>query len=247
MVYLPGIDGTGLAASRQFPFLVDAFDLHCLSIPGSDRTPFPQLISLIECAQPCSCPCPALNDSCQHSVLFQQPVARTCVNDEPCMASRQVWVIMAKGVCTGAPCADSQLRQKEHAQQGHIYELADRRACRRYLEIVVGQSPPDRPVYLLGESFGGVLALAVAHERPDLVDRVVLANPATSFQRSPWPMLGPLLPRVPKVRLDRRLPCCLPRSAPHCMHDRAPFPAIELKGIGTAPAFRTMLLTQAAP
>jgi pimeloyl-ACP methyl ester carboxylesterase len=44
-----------------------------------------------------------------------------------------------------------------------------------------------------------VLALAVAQERPDLVDRVVLANPATSFQRSPWPMLGPLLPRVPKV------------------------------------------------
>ena len=50
MVYLPGIDGTGLAASRQFPFLVDAFDLHCLSIPSADRTPFPQLISLIQCA-----------------------------------------------------------------------------------------------------------------------------------------------------------------------------------------------------
>jgi hypothetical protein len=56
MVYLPGIDGTGLAASRQFPFLVDAFDLHCLSIPGSDRTPFPQLISLIECEPPYPAP-----------------------------------------------------------------------------------------------------------------------------------------------------------------------------------------------
>lgn len=31
------------------------------------------------------------------------------------------------------------------------------------------QSPPERPVYLLGESFGGVLALAVAEARPDLV------------------------------------------------------------------------------
>ncbi len=52
MVYLPGIDGTGLAASRQFPFLVDAFELHALSIPGSDRTPFEGLIKLIECG-PC--------------------------------------------------------------------------------------------------------------------------------------------------------------------------------------------------
>ena len=33
---------------------------------------------------------------------------------------------------------------------------------RKYLEVVVGGSPPDRPAYLLGESFGGVLALAVA-------------------------------------------------------------------------------------
>lgn len=62
------------------------------------------------------------------------------------------------------------------------------------------QSPPERPVYLLGESFGGVLALAVAEARPDLVDRVVLVNPATSFPRSLWPMLGPFLPQVPKVR-----------------------------------------------
>ena len=61
------------------------------------------------------------------------------------------------------------------------------------------QSPPERPVYLLGESFGGVLALAVAEARPDLVDRVVLVNPATSFSRSLWPALGPFLPRVPKV------------------------------------------------
>ena len=77
------------------------------------------------------------------------------------------------------------------------------------MEIIVGESPPERPVYLLGESFGGVLALAVARERPDLVDRVVLVNPATSFQRSPWPMLGPLLPRVPKVGQAANLGCIL--------------------------------------
>ena len=48
MVYLPGIDGTGLAASRQFPYLADAFDLHALSIPSADRTPFEALVKLTE-------------------------------------------------------------------------------------------------------------------------------------------------------------------------------------------------------
>ena len=68
------------------------------------------------------------------------------------------------------------------------------------MEGEVSKEPPTRPVYLLGESFGGVLALAVAHERPDLADRLVLVNPATSFPRSVWPVLGPLLPSVPTVR-----------------------------------------------
>ena len=60
---------------------------------------------------------------------------------------------------------------------------------------------PDRPVYLLGESFGAVLALAVAHDKPDLVDRLVLVNPATSYEKSIWPRVGPLLAEVPDVRL----------------------------------------------
>ena len=55
---------------------------------------------------------------------------------------------------------------------------------------------PTRPVYLLGESFGGLLALAAASEAPELADRVVLVNPATSFPRSAWPLLGPLLPQA---------------------------------------------------
>lgn len=78
----------------------------------------------------------------------------------------------------------------------HICEGA---ACREYMAAEVGAADPERPVYVLGESFGAVLALAVAARRPDLVDRLVLVNPATAFQRSVWPRLGPLLPRVPKV------------------------------------------------
>ena len=61
---------------------------------------------------------------------------------------------------------------------------------------------PERPVYLLGESFGAVLALAVAHDKTDLVDRLVLVNPATSYEKSIWPRLGPALANLPDVSIN---------------------------------------------
>ncbi len=55
---------------------------------------------------------------------------------------------------------------------------------------------PLRPVYLMGESFGGLVALALA-QRCRAVDRVILCNPATSFTDSMWPLAGPLLTALP--------------------------------------------------
>ncbi|CAA2989926.1 acyltransferase At1g54570, chloroplastic [Olea europaea subsp. europaea] len=52
-------------------------------------------------------------------------------------------------------------------------------------------SAPKRPIYLVGESLGGCLALALAARNPNIDLVVVLANPATSFGRS---QLQPLLP-----------------------------------------------------
>ena len=49
LLYLPGIDGTGLAAYKQFPSLVEAFDLVAFSVPPHDRTRFPRLLELVEC------------------------------------------------------------------------------------------------------------------------------------------------------------------------------------------------------
>ncbi len=41
-------------------------------------------------------------------------------------------------------------------------------------------------IYLCGESFGGCLALLVALHAPDLIDHLILVNPATAFQRRIW-------------------------------------------------------------
>eukprot|EP00959_Pyramimonas_sp_CCMP1952_P225076 4706551-Pyramimonas_sp.AAC.1 len=56
--------------------------------------------------------------------------------------------------------------------------------CADYLETEIAKSPKDRPIYLLGESFGGVLALAVGLNFPKRVHRLVLVNPATSYPKS---------------------------------------------------------------
>ena len=54
LVYLPGIDGSGLAAYRQFPTLVASFDLRCLYIPKEDRLPFEELLALVRVSHSCS-------------------------------------------------------------------------------------------------------------------------------------------------------------------------------------------------
>lgn len=47
------------------------------------------------------------------------------------------------------------------------------------------QFDPQRLIYLCGESFGGCLAIKVALMAPNLIQRLVLANPASSFNQRP--------------------------------------------------------------
>jgi pimeloyl-ACP methyl ester carboxylesterase len=49
---------------------------------------------------------------------------------------------------------------------------------------------PKRPVYLCGESFGGCLAMKTVLEAPQLCDRLILVNPASSFRQQPWVQWG---------------------------------------------------------
>ncbi|XP_065620526.1 phytyl ester synthase 2, chloroplastic isoform X2 [Quercus suber] len=56
---------------------------------------------------------------------------------------------------------------------------------------------PNRPIYLVGESFGGCLALAVAASNPDIDLVLILANPTTSISRSQLQPLMTLLEFIP--------------------------------------------------
>ncbi|XP_064947317.1 phytyl ester synthase 1, chloroplastic-like isoform X3 [Musa acuminata AAA Group] len=56
---------------------------------------------------------------------------------------------------------------------------------------------PDKPIYLVGDSFGGCLALAVAARNPNIDLVLVLVNPATSFGKSQVQPLIPILEALP--------------------------------------------------
>ena len=61
-------------------------------------------------------------------------------------------------------------------------------------------SKPNRRVYLCGESFGGCLALKVAVRSPELFDKIILVNPASSFNKRPLLHFGAqLLPWMPDL------------------------------------------------
>nr|XP_043616790.1 acyltransferase-like protein At3g26840, chloroplastic isoform X2 [Erigeron canadensis] len=105
-----GIGGSGFGLSLHHRRLGEMFELWCLQIPSSDRTPFPELVKLVE----------------------------------------------------------STVKSESYRS-------------------------PGRPIYLVGQSFGACLALAVAARNPDIDLILVLANPATSYSGS---QLRPLLPML---------------------------------------------------
>ncbi|KAK3183867.1 hypothetical protein Dsin_031153 [Dipteronia sinensis] len=67
---------------------------------------------------------------------------------------------------------------------------------------------PNRPIYLVGESLGACIALAVAAHVPDVDLVLILANPATSFSKS---QLQPLIPIL------KLLPDQIPFSLPYIL------------------------------
>ncbi|CAK7350126.1 unnamed protein product [Dovyalis caffra] len=119
LLFLPGIDGTGLGLSTQHNSLGKIFNIWCLQIPVKDRTSFLGLVKFIE-----------------------------------------------------------------KTVRSESYQF------------------PSRPIYLVGESLGACLALAVAACNPDVDLVLVLANPAKSFEKS-W--LMPLIPLLEVLPIQHQL------------------------------------------
>ncbi|KAG2431972.1 hypothetical protein HYH02_013188 [Chlamydomonas schloesseri] len=86
-----------------------------------------------------------------------------------------------------------------------FHELAE--AAGSWLRRQLAGVPPERPVYLLGEGWGAVLALQLAWDCRKVVNRLILVNPATSFAPdTPLGRLAELLERLPPQLLALRPP-----------------------------------------
>ncbi|XP_050369316.1 phytyl ester synthase 2, chloroplastic-like [Argentina anserina] len=123
LLFLPGIDGTGLGLIMHHQRLGKIFEVSCLHIPPEDRTPYTELVKLVE---------------------------------------RRIL--------------------SEHHRS------------------------PNRPIYLVGESLGACLGLSVASLNPNIDLVLVLANPATSFSKSPLQTILPLLQLMPDLLPNLGLP-----------------------------------------
>lgn len=81
-----------------------------------------------------------------------------------------------------ADCFDLRCLSIPARNSGDWNDLAQETIQLIELELL---SNPDRPVYICGESFGGCLTLKIVLIKPSLIQRLILVNPASSFNQSP--------------------------------------------------------------
>jgi pimeloyl-ACP methyl ester carboxylesterase len=97
-----------------------------------------------------------------------------------------------------------------HKSLGRVFEVRclhipvnDRTPFEGLLQIVENSikyehaMSPNRPIYLIGDSFGGCLALSVAARNPQIDLVLILINPATSFAKTPLQPILPVLEAMP--------------------------------------------------
>ncbi|CAH1453430.1 unnamed protein product [Lactuca virosa] len=101
-----------------------------------------------------------------------------------------------EGTGTGLVVHEKALGKVFHVQCLHI-PSHDRTPFEGLIKIVeesvkIEQNlSPNKPIYLLGESFGAILALAVASRNPTIDLILILANSATAYERSSLhPLVG---------------------------------------------------------
>jgi pimeloyl-ACP methyl ester carboxylesterase len=165
LLYLPGFDGTFLCPFLQFPELSTTFDVRCMMVGPNDRSTF---------------------DDMKETVLdyLRQEVQEEQVESEV-------------AVMFEAEETTSSAQKVEKAIGG------TKQSNLIFLSLFSGgkdgtatqQKQSGRPVYLIGESFGGILACEVAvcllKDREINLKGLALINSATCFDRSRLAVEGP--------------------------------------------------------
>jgi pimeloyl-ACP methyl ester carboxylesterase len=183
LLYLPGFDGTYLSPFLQFPELGTVFDIRCMVVPMDDRSTFLELKDTVltylrsETVLPLTTKLERKEED--DNVLDGNNSSVTSV--APVLKSRNPLVQMFSRPASGSLPSNG----------GNPQEPSQPSLARR------------RPVYLAGESFGGILAVEVATSlleeeaaqqrkyAPVELKGLALINAATCYDRSRLAALGP--------------------------------------------------------
>jgi len=102
----------------------------------------------------------------------------------------------ARGFAVYAP--DTRGNGRSPGQRGHVERWDEYREDLERFIAVVGQEEPDRPIFLLGNSLGGLIVLDYVLHRPEGIRGVIAASPPLGRLGVPAPLLalGRVLSRV---------------------------------------------------
>jgi pimeloyl-ACP methyl ester carboxylesterase len=194
LLYLPGFDGTYIAPFIQFPELGTEFDIRCMTVGMKDRSSYDEIKQgvldyiLAELQEPRP----------QEMQITTTATART---PSATASSEYQPLPIDEPVSVSAP-PDDDKADKEFTNPGNLFSN---------LRLFMNRPPTEtkvyrRPIYIAGESFGGLLASDVALDLiqdkkrfPNLnLQGLILINPATCFDRSQLASKGPAVSTLPK-------------------------------------------------
>ena len=183
LLYLPGFDGTYICPFIQFPELGTEFELWCMTIGMEDRTTYEELKTI---------------------VLDYLKTDLTIDDEQKILSSSATIGNTENSEINGG---EEEIPQNENSSTN---------VSRLFNGWFGGnakkneQKKTGRPIYIAGESFGGILASDVAltllteqKEKNDVGDALVnlqglvLINPATCYDRSQLATAGPQVAKTP--------------------------------------------------
>ena len=158
LLYIPGFDGTYLSAFFQYPELHSIFDVRCLVSTMQDRSSFDELKQSI------------LEFLAQNSKCESGPQNLNGVQNSISLTDDECNVEEPKGKMSFSTFVSGMLNQQKQDLSSKKFRIG------------------GRPVYLAGESFGGILACEVALDLLKTTSinfqGLVLINAATCYDRS---------------------------------------------------------------
>ena len=253
LLYLPGFDGTWMAPFLQFPELGTVFDLRCMTISMEDRSTYEELKQIVlryiveETNQRDDTEVEeeeeddddeedtvSEKDSVKDTPLDEsdQSAGTETIDVQKSTPKKQVGGNSFWNPFRGKADANQQNENGDKKSQDASSTKKNQKRTRQRRGKGTRRPPPPRPVYLCGESFGGILASDVAltileeqrkpkqrrEREQDASDNLgqvslkglVVVNAATCYDRSKLAAEGPVVANsndwLYPVNLGRLLP-----------------------------------------